>query len=160
MYTKGIFILSNKWDLRFLELAKGIAGWSKDPSRKIGAIAVDDRSVVAQGYNGFPRGIEDYAERYEDRDLKYKLVVHAEMNVIYNATYNGVSLDGATLYVWGLPVCSDCAKGVIQTGIKRVVMPNQDIPDHWTESWKLTQTMFEEANIEWEFIDVSNTGMD
>ena len=160
MYTKGIFILSNKWDLRFLELAKGIAGWSKDPSRKIGAIAVDDRSVVAQGYNGFPRGIEDYAERYEDRDLKYKLVVHAEMNVIYNATYNGVSLDGATLYVWGLPVCSDCAKGVIQTGIKRVVMPNQDIPDHWTESWKLTQTMFEEANIEWEFIDVSDTGMD
>lgn len=152
--------MSNKWDLRFLELAKGIAGWSKDPSRKIGAIAVDDRSVVAQGYNGFPRGIEDYAERYEDRDLKYKLVVHAEMNVIYNATYNGVSLDGATLYVWGLPVCSDCAKGVIQTGIKRVVMANQDIPDHWTESWNLTQTMFEEANIEWEFIDVSNTGMD
>ena len=152
--------MSNKWDLRFLELAKGIAGWSKDPSRKIGAIAVDDRSVIAQGYNGFPRGIEDYAERYEDRDLKYKLVVHAEMNVIYNATYNGVSLDGATLYVWGLPVCSDCAKGVIQTGIRRVVMPEQDIPDHWTESWKLTQTMFEEANIEWEFIDVSDTGMD
>ena len=152
--------MSNKWDIRFLELAKGIAGWSKDPSRKIGAIAVDDRSVVAQGYNGFPRGIEDYAERYEDRDLKYKLVVHAEMNVIYNATYNGVSLDGATLYVWGLPVCSECAKGVIQTGIGRVVMPKQDIPDHWTESWKLTQTMFEEANIEWEFIDVSDTGMD
>jgi dCMP deaminase len=160
MYTKGISTLSNKWDIRFLELAKGIAGWSKDPSRKIGAIAVDDRSVVAQGYNGFPRGIEDYAERYEDRDLKYKLVVHAEMNVIYNATYNGVSLDGATLYVWGLPVCSECAKGVIQTGIRRVVMPKQDIPDHWTESWKLTQTMFEEANIEWEFIDVSDTGMD
>ena len=152
--------MSNKWDIRFLELAKGIAGWSKDPSRKIGAIAVDDRSVVAQGYNGFPRGIEDYAERYEDRDLKYKLVVHAEMNVIYNATYNGVSLDGATLYVWGLPVCSECAKGVIQTGIRRVVMPKQDIPGHWTESWKLTQTMFEEANIEWEFIDVSDTGMD
>ena len=129
MYTKGISTLSNKWDIRFLELAKGIAGWSKDPSRKIGAIAVDDRSVVAQGYNGFPRGIEDYAERYEDRDLKYKLVVHAEMNVIYNATYNGVSLDGATLYVWGLPVCSECAKGVIQTGIRRVVMPKQDIPD-------------------------------
>ena len=82
------------------------------------------------------------------------------MNVIYNATYNGVSLDGATLYVWGLPVCSECAKGVIQTGIRRVVMPKQDIPDHWTESWKLTQTMFEEANIEWEFIDVSDTSMD
>ncbi len=152
--------MSNKWDLRFLELAKGIAGWSKDPSRKIGAIAVDNRSVIAQGYNGFPRGIEDYAERYEDRELKYKLVVHAEMNVIYNATYNGVSLDGATLYVWGLPVCSDCAKGIIQTGIRRVVIPEQDIPEHWVESWNLTKTMFEEANVKWECIDVSNTSMD
>ena len=152
--------MSNKWDIRFLELAKGIAGWSKDPSRKIGAIAVDNRSVIAQGYNGFPRGIEDYAERYEDRELKYKLVVHAEMNVIYNATYNGVSLDGATLYVWGLPVCSDCAKGIIQTGIRRVVIPEQDIPEHWVESWNLTKTMFEEANVKWECIDVSNTSMD
>lgn len=160
MYTKGIFILSNKWDIRFLKLAKQVSTWSKDPSKKIGAIAVDDRSVIAQGYNGFPRGIEDYSERYENRDLKYKFVVHAEMNVIYNATYNGVSLDDATLYVWGLPVCSDCAKGVIQTGIKRVVMPNQDIPDHWAESWKLTKEMFEEANVEWEFIDVSDTSMD
>lgn len=152
--------MSNKWDIRFLKLAKQVSTWSKDPSKKIGAIAVDDRSVIAQGYNGFPRGIEDYSERYENRDLKYKFVVHAEMNVIYNATYNGVSLDDATLYVWGLPVCSDCAKGVIQTGIKRVVMPNQDIPDHWAESWKLTKEMFEEANVEWEFIDVSDTSMD
>lgn len=152
--------MSNKWDIRFLKLAKQVSTWSKDPSKKIGAIAVDDRSVIAQGYNGFPRGIEDYSERYENRDLKYKFVVHAEMNVIYNATYNGVSLDDATLYVWGLPVCSDCAKGVIQTGIKRVVMPNQDIPDHWAESWKLTKEMFEEANVEWEFIDVSDASMD
>lgn len=152
--------MSNKWDIRFLKLAKQVSTWSKDPSKKIGAIAVDDRSVIAQGYNGFPRGIQDYSERYENRDLKYKFVVHAEMNVIYNATYNGVSLDDATLYVWGLPVCSDCAKGVIQTGIKRVVMPNQDIPDHWAESWKLTKEMFEEANVEWEFIDVSDTSMD
>ena len=74
--------------------------------------------------------------------------------MIYNATYNGVSLDGATLYVWGLPVCSDCAKGVIQTGIKRVVMPLQEIPDHWVDSWALTQLLLNEANIKWEFIDV------
>ena len=150
---KGISILSNKWDTRFLKLAKQISTWSKDPSRQIGAIAVDDRSVIAQGYNGFPRGIEDFVERYEDRELKYKYVVHAEMNVIYNATYNVVSLDGATLYVCGLPVCSDCAKGVIQTGIKRVVMPKQDMPDHWAESWEITQNMFNEANVKWEFID-------
>ena len=103
--------------------------------------------------NGFPRGIEDNPSLYENRDIKYKYVVHAEMNAIFNATYNGVSLDGSTLYVYGLPVCSDCAKGVIQVGISRVVMPQQEIPDHWTESWSLTQSMFDEAGIQWEFID-------
>ena len=115
--------MSSKWDIRYLQLAENIASWSKDPSTQIGAIAVGTKGqVLAQGYNGFPRGVEDRVEYYEDRETKYKYVVHAEMNVIYNATYNGVSLDGATLYVTGLPVCSDCAKGVIQVGIKRVVM--------------------------------------
>ena len=75
------------------------------------------------------------------------------MNVIYNATYNGVSLDGATLYVYGLPVCSDCDKGVIQVGIKRVVMPQQEIPEHWIDSWDLTSRMFSMAKVKWEFVD-------
>ena len=146
--------MSNKWDLRYLALAEQVSQWSKDPSRQIGAVAVGSKGqVLAQGYNGFPRGIEDSLTIYHDRDKKYKYVVHAEMNVIYNATYNGVSLDGATLYVHGLPVCSDCSKGVIQVGIKRVVMPKQDIPDHWKDSWELTKTMFEEAKVEWEFIN-------
>jgi len=160
MFTKGIFILSNKWDIRFLEMAKQVSTWSKDPSRQIGAIAVDDRTVVAQGYNGFPRGIQDTDKRLDDRQIKYKFVVHAEMNVIYNATYNGVSLDGCSLYVWGLPVCSECAKGIIQTGITRVIMPIQEIPEHWVESWTLTQILLNEAGVKWEFIDVSNTGLD
>jgi len=151
---KGILILSNKWDKRYLDLAKQVSTWSKDPSRKIGAVAVGSKGqVLAQGYNGFPRGIEDSFDRYEDRPTKYRLVVHAEMNVIYNATYNGVSLDGATLYVHGLPVCSDCAKGVIQVGIKRVVMPYQDIPDHWAESWKNTKEVFDEAGIDYVFLE-------
>jgi dCMP deaminase len=58
--------------------------------------------VLAQGFNGFPRGIDDSEERYNDRKRKYELVVHAEMNVIYNATYSGVSLDGATLICVGI----------------------------------------------------------
>jgi len=152
---KDILTLSNNWDVRYLELAEQVSSWSKDPSRQIGAVAVGTKGqVLAQGYNGFPRGIKDSSTRYNDREMKYKFVVHAEQNVIYNATYNGVSLDGATLYVWGLPVCSDCAKGVIQTGIKRVVMPSQEIPDHWVDSWALTQLLLNEANIKWEFIDV------
>jgi len=144
--------LSSKWDIRYLNLAQNVASWSKDPSTQIGAIAVGSKGqVLAQGYNGFPRGIEDNPAYYEDRETKYKYVVHAEMNVIYNATYNGVSLDGATLYVTGLPVCSDCAKGVIQVGIQRVVMKEQDIPQKWIESWKTTAGMFDQAKIIYNF---------
>lgn len=156
---KGISILSFdklkqlKWDERYLDLAAGIAGWSKDPSRKIGAVAVGSKgNVLAQGFNGFPRGISDSPDRYEDRTRKYELVVHAEMNVIYNASYNGVSLDGSTLYVHGLPVCSDCAKGIIQVGILRVVMRDQEIPVLWQQSWTKTEEMFKESGVRYEFI--------
>ena len=150
---KGISTLSNKWDKRYLALAEQVSTWSKDPSRQIGAVAVGSKGqVLAQGYNGFPRGIPDNQSLYQNREVKYKYVVHAEMNVIYNATYNGVSLDGSTLYVHGLPVCSDCAKGVIQVGVKRVVMPHQEIPDHWRESWDLTSLMFDKAGVSYDFI--------
>lgn len=150
--TKDTSISLNKWDKRYLALAEQVSKWSKDPSRQIGAVAVGSKGqVLAQGYNGFPRGIDD-DDRYDNREVKYKYVVHAEMNVIYNATYNGVSLDGSTLYVHGLPVCSDCAKGVIQVGIKKVVMPEQLIPEHWQPSWQLTKSMFEEAGVSYDFI--------
>lgn len=152
---KGIFILSNDWDIRYLKLAEHIGTWSKDPSRQVGAVAIGSKGqVLAQGYNGFPRGILDSKTRYNNRELKYKYVVHAEQNVVYNASYNGVSLDGATLYVTGLPVCSECAKGLIQVGIKRVVMMRQKpLPDKWKDSWNLTKDMFIEAGIEWKFIE-------
>ena len=158
MFTKGILILLNnslKWDIRYLELAKHIAQWSKDPSRKIGAVAVGEHGeVLAQGYNGFPRGIKDSPGRYQDRPTKYKYVVHAEMNVIYNSSMNGVSLYGSTLYVYGLPVCSDCAKGIIQAGISSVVMQDQVIPDDWKNSAALTFDMFTEAGIDYTFIEM------
>lgn len=149
------YIMSEKWKIRYLSLAREVAKWSKDPSRQIGAIAVGVKGqLLAQGYNGFPRGVHDDESRYSDRETKYKYVVHAEMNVIYNATYNGVSLDGATLFVWGLPVCSECAKGIIQVGIKSVVMPEQEVPESWQQSWELTHTLFDESGVEWEFITV------
>ena len=143
----------DKWDQRYLKLAEEVASWSKDPSRKIGAVAVGAKGqVLAQGFNGFPRGIDDSEERYNDRERKYELVVHAEMNVIYNATYNGVSLDGASIYVTGLPVCSECAKGIVQVGIKRVIMRDMEIPDSWQESWRKTQEMFDETGIQFKFV--------
>lgn len=141
------------WDKRYLGLAKEVSTWSKDPSSKIGAVAIGSKGqVLAQGYNGFPRGITDLNSRYANKEIKYRYVVHAEQNVIYNATYNGVSLDGATLYVWGLPVCSECAKGVVQVGIKRVVMPKKTYPEQWINSFELSKELFEEAGVDWLFI--------
>jgi len=140
----------SKWDLNFLSLAKEISLWSKDPSTKIGAVTVgSNRRILSTGYNGFPRGIEDTPERLINKDIKYKYVVHGEMNCIYNATLNGISLNDADLYVYGLPVCSDCAKGVIQVGIKRVVMCYPDnLSSKWLDLFELTKALFKEANIE------------
>ena len=139
----------NKWDKRYLALAKEVASWSKDPSTQVGAVTVGNKKeVLSQGFNGFPRGIIDSEDRYNNRETKYKYVVHAEMNAIYNATYSGVSLDGAVLYVYGLPICSECAKGIIQVGIKKVIIEKSKELDNWNESVALSQKMFDEAGVE------------
>ncbi len=139
----------NKWDKRYLSLAKEVSTWSKDPSTQVGAVTVGSKKeVLSQGFNGFPRNIDDTDVRYNDKETKYKFVVHAEMNAIYNATYSGTSLDGATLYVYGLPICSECAKGIIQVGIKKVVVQKSKELTHWNESVKLSQAMFDEAGVE------------
>jgi len=141
-----------QYNMRYIDIAKAVAQWSKDPSTKVGAVAVGNKGqILAQGYNGFPRGIADTKERYDDRETKYKFVVHAEMNVIYNASYNGVSLDGADLYIYGLPTCSECAKGIVQVGIKRVIMPNYRYPDHWMKSWSESKKIYDEAGVEYVF---------
>ena len=150
---KGTLILSSKWDKRFMQMAKFVSTWSKDPSTQVGSIAVRNRTVIAQGYNGFPRGIKD-DDRYNDREIKYKFIVHSEMNAIYNAAQNGVSLEGSTIYTYGLPICHECAKGLIQVGVARVVSPIHDVPQHWKISCGMTKTMFEESKIKWDWVKI------
>lgn len=142
---------ATRWNLNYLDLAKTVSSWSKDPSTKVGAVAVGKHGqILSQGYNGFPRGINDSIDRLTNREEKYKYTVHGEMNCIYNATLNGVSLKDSDLYVYGLPVCSECAKGIIQVGIKRVfTCYPENITDKWKESGKLTSEMFKESNIEY-----------
>jgi dCMP deaminase len=133
-----------------MSLAEEISTWSKDPNTKVGAVIVGSKGqILSQGYNGFPRGIKDTPKRLNDRDTKLKLVVHAEMNAIYNASYSGVSLDGSTMFVYGLPVCSECAKGVIQVGISKIIIKEEFINarPHWTESWKMSEEMFKESGV-------------
>lgn len=151
MSTSDTSTLSVSWVKKYLELAKHISTWSKDPNTKIGAVAVGTHGqILSQGYNGFPRGISDHEHRLLNRDIKYRYVVHAEQNCIYNATLNGVSLNGADLYVYGLPVCSECAKGVIQVGVKRVFMCHPtDISIKWHDSMVQSFEMFNETGVLW-----------
>ena len=137
------------WHHRYLHLAVHIASWSKDPSKQCGAVCVGESGqILSQGYNGFPRGVDDTEDRLNTRLLKYKYIVHAEQNAIYNATLNGVSLNGSTMYVVGLPVCNDCCKGIIQVGINQVIMPHQvEVPEKWKEAWEYSREMFAEAEV-------------
>src|ERR1700686_4396012 len=96
----------DKWDRRFLELAKHIASWSKDPSTQTGAVIVDQkRRIVSVGFNGLAQGVEDKPERLHNRDLKYNMFVHCERNAIIFATQ---SLAGCTIYVWPFMSCGEC----------------------------------------------------
>lgn len=154
---RDIPVYDDKWDKRFMEMTKLISTWSKDPSTKIGAIIVnDDRRILATGYNGFPRGIQDTEERLNNRKEKYPRIIHAEMNALMNALYNGVSIKDSTLYVYGLPVCSECTKSVIQAGIKRVVIPNYaSVPLTWQQQWDdISEPMFKESGVQITYLEL------
>ena len=147
--------MNSKWDERFMDLAAHISTWSKDPSTKIGAVIVnDEKRILATGYNGFPKGIADTEERLNNRDLKYPLIVHGEQNALWNALYNGVSVKGSTMYVKGLPICSDCTKGIIQAGVKCVVVElPENTPEKWADQWsKISEPMFLEAGVEIKYL--------
>lgn len=127
--------VSPKWDVRFLEICKLISTWSKDPSTKIGAIAVNpERRILAQGYNGFPSGAKDRLLDYDDRETKYRMVIHAESNIIYNACRFRVGLELSTIYVYGMYPCPECVKALSQVGIARIVFQVGQSKN--TEQWK------------------------
>lgn len=146
--------MNHQWDLRFLELAKHVAGWSKDPSTKCGAVIVrPDKTIASLGYNGFPRGILDKPEWLDNREEKYKRVVHAEMNAILNAFE---SLKGYTLYTWPFGTCERCAVHVIQTGIKRVVFPTatQELVKRWGDGLKIALNLYSDAGVSYSIRDI------
>lgn len=143
-------MINSTWDKRFMKLAREISTWSKDPSTRVGAVIVnDERRILAAGYNGFPRGIADTEERLNDREQKYPRIVHGEMNALMNALYSGVSVKDATIYVWGLPICSECTKLVIQSGIRRVVITYPSLaPEKWHMQWnEMSKPMYDEAGV-------------
>ena len=136
------------WDQRFLNLAKHISEWSKDPSTKVGCVVVGpDHEIRSTGFNGLPRGIEDNDERLNNREIKYPLICHAEENAIMHAARIGISLKDCTAYVtW--PPCTRCARSLIQAGVSTIIYPKDiEIPDRWMEDFNLSLNMLKEARI-------------
>ena len=141
------------WHDWFLQGVYWVASKSKDPKTKIGAIIVKDRRIISTGYNGIPIGVSDTDENRHQRPEKYKWYEHGERNAIYAAAKYGIDTDGAILYTNSLP-CVDCARGIIQSGIKCVYIHQQfnDLCNAaQREQWKghdnATFTMFNESGV-------------
>lgn len=134
----------SRWEAFGMAQAKMVAALSKDPSTQVGAyISSPDHRPISFGFNGFPRGIADDARLYT-RELKYDMIIHAEMNALLNA--NGSVKDG-TLYMYPMLPCSRCAVMLIQAGIKKVYAPMALSQDRWQAEMNLTRNLFEEAGI-------------
>jgi len=137
------------WDEYFMGVALLASQRSKDPSTQVGACIVDgDKRIISTGYNGFPQGCSDDAfpwNRDEKQgETKYQFVVHAELNAILNAS--GKKLAGSVLYV-GLFPCNECAKAIIQSGIKEIIYLSDKYHD--TPSMSASRKMLDAAGIKY-----------
>lgn len=132
-----------------MQVAALAASWSKDPSRKVGAVIVtQDEQEIARGWNGAPRGCGEVHER----PRKYLRTEHAERNAFYNAARVGIPTRGARLYSTLYP-CADCARGIIQCGIVEVVAPEPDWNDTaYADSFAESRGMFAEAGVRVKYV--------
>jgi len=134
------------WDNRYMQLANHVGNWSKDRSRKVGCVIVGPMGdILAMGFNGFPRGLDDNIDERHARPAKYLWTEHAERNAIYNAGRIGVSLVGSRMYLPWFP-CVDCARAIVQSGITELIAFSPDFEDvHWGEDFNISATLLKEA---------------
>lgn len=132
-----------KLDLRYLRMARIWAENSYCKRRQVGALVVKDKMIISDGYNGTPSGFENICE---ENDITKPYVLHAEANAITKLARSNNNSDGSTLYVTASP-CIECAKLIIQAGIKRVV---------YAEKYRLNDgiQLMERAGIKVEFLDI------
>ena len=133
-----------KWDRRFLGMCEHISKWSKDPSTKVGAIITDGIKIVSLGFNGLPQQTKDYPQILDIRKIKYKHIIHAEVNAILTAQR---SLEGFTIYTYPLTPCTRCASVIAQSGIKRVVSVKCE-DERWKEHLEESKHFMQLCNIE------------
>lgn len=140
------------WDEYFLAIAEVVRTKSRDPHTQIGAVIVDDdNQIVATGYNGFPRGVE-YSDDRLQRPTKYDYFEHAERNAIFAAARRGIPVKGCRLYLAGKHFsCLDCARAIIQTGIRHVFAP---APAEAATEYKFQTALnlFEESGVRVTFV--------
>jgi len=146
-----------EWNKYFLNIAEQVKLKSKDESTQIGAIIVGkDKEVRSTGYNSFPRGLNDNLPERQLRPEKYFWFEHAERNAIYNAARVGIPIDGSEMYITsGLPCC-DCARGIINSGIKKVYCKKvctTKNPEKWENNQTKSFLMLKECGVEVEFYD-------
>ena len=146
------------WDEYFLRIAELVAQKSKDRSKKVGAVIVGEgHELRSTGYNGFPRAIHDHVDARHERPAKYMWTEHAERNAIFNAARSGIHTLGTTIYLNAWYPCADCARAVIQAGIRRVVVSRTSAnkPDsRWNESCAVGMEMLTEAGVQCDISDV------
>jgi len=138
------------WDDYFVEMARLVATRSKDQSTKIGAVIVGpDNEVVSTGYNSFPRGLNDDLPERQERPEKYLWIEHAERNALYNALRHGASgLKGYRIYLSCHIPCTDCARGIIQSGIAEVILgKTSSHSKKWQEQAEKSAQMFKECGV-------------
>jgi dCMP deaminase len=141
-----------EWTEYFLNIAEQVKLKSKDQSTQIGAVIVgEDKEVLSTGYNSFPRGLDDSKQERQERPEKYFWMEHAERNAIYNAARIGVSLKNSIIYLTsGLP-CMDCARGIVNSGIKTVYCKQvctTKNKDKWDESQKKSLELLRECDVD------------
>jgi dCMP deaminase len=142
-----------KWDKRYIDMAKLVASWSKDPSTQCGAVIVNaDNEIISVGFNGFPKGVADTDQRLNNRELKYAITLHAERNAILFAKQ---SLKDCTLYTFPMQCCSECAAMAIQSGIKRHISLSYQ-PERWQKSFELANEMFNEAQVKTNYYSLTD----
>lgn len=139
----------SSWDKAFMKVALTWSERSKDPSSQVGAVIAKGKDFISPGFNGFAKGVRDLPERLANRDIKYPLTLHAELNAILFAKQD---LTGCTIYSTH-PPCERCAAVICQSGIKRVVYlePSEEFKSRWNMMWVKVQ--FHEAGVTMESMD-------
>lgn len=149
------------WNEHFINLTYVISDKSKDESTKVGAIIVGkSHEIISCGYNGIARGLNDNDPVRQTRPLKYKYFEHAERNAIYNAARIGSSTLGSVIYC-NLHPCSDCMRGIIQSGIEKVFVHKEFMDEFfnynnsnkvWKEDMAIAASMASEVGLEIQYV--------